>query len=258
VAGASGGGSSPARCPEGNDSASDPDPVEVGAITAQLVDEHGEPTSAGLVQVCGKDVCTQAKVGENGKLSERVDATRDTPAVKYGDGFEWAKLTRLLAEGDNDLGTLVTVRLPAYEDSAALEPGRSASSAGVTLALAKGARVEENFLDYESEEQRGFRAAALPALALEQQGSGFVQAYALSPLETRICPSPALTLENTAGLAPGTELELYLLGLDVAEEFAPYATWHRIGEGAVSEDGGSLSFPDGVPVLTAVAVKVKE
>lgn len=261
---ASGGGSSGSggkgleRCPAGTNPSRDPNPVEVGAISGLIVDEQGEPTAAGLVQVCGRDVCTQANVGSNGRLSENVGDTRDTPAVKYGDGFEWAKLTTLLGAGDNDLGTLVTVRLPAYESGAALTPGSSSSSGGVALTLSESAHVEVNFLDYEGEEQQGFRAAALPPAALEQLDESFVQAYALSPLETRICPAPALTLENTADLEPGAELELYLLGLDVEEEFAPYAGWKKIGEGAVSEDGATLDFPDGIPVLTAVGVKVKE
>jgi hypothetical protein len=211
-----------------------------------------------LVQVCGKDVCTQANVGESGQLSESVGDTLDTPAVKYGDGFEWAKLTTLLREGDNDVGTIVTVRLPAYEDARALTPGSAASSGGVTLTLDAGAHVDVNFLDYETEAQQGFRAAPLPEAALEQLGQGFVQAYALSPLETRVCPAPALSLENTAGLEPGTELTLHLLGLDVEEEFAPYAGWRQVGEGVVSADGGTLEFPEGVPVLTAIGVKVKE
>lgn len=256
--GSSAGGSASVRCPEGTNPRSDPNPVEVGVITGLIVDEQGAPTSAGLVQVCGKDVCTQANVGASGKLAETVGDTRDTPAVKFGDGFEWAKLTALLSEGDNDVGTLTTVRLPAYEDAAALTPGESASSGGVTLTLASDAHVEVNFLDYETEDQQGFRAAALTEDALTQLQQGFVQAYALSPLETHICPSPALSLENTSGLEPGTELELFLLGLDVEEQFAPYAAWQNIGEGAVSEDGTTLEFPEGVPVLTAVGVKVKE
>lgn len=232
--------------------------MEVASVTGQIVDERGQPTSAGLVQVCGKDVCTQADVGKSGKLSETVGDRRDTPALKYGDGFEWAKLTTLLSEGDNELGTLVTVRLPAFEDAAKLTPGGAASSGGVTLTLDASAHVDVNFLDYETEEQRGFRAAPLPAAALEQLAEGFVQAYALSPLETQICPPPALRVENTSRLSPGTELELYLLGLDVEERFAPYAGWRKVGEGAVSADGETLEFPEGVPVLTAVGVKVKE
>jgi hypothetical protein len=256
--GAGGSGNEPKRCPPGDNEPSAANLVEVGRITGQIVDEEGAPTSAGLVQICGKDVCTQADVGSSGRLSEDVGDVRDTPAVKYGDGFEWAKLTRLVQDGDNDVGSLVTVRLPPFEDAPALTPGEAVSSGGVTLTLDASARVEVNFLDYETEAQQGFRAAALPAAALEQLPLPFVQAYALSPLETHVCPSPALTLENSSGLEPGTELELYLLGLDVEEEFAPYATWSRVGEGSVSADGKSLEFPGGVPVLTAIGVKVKE
>ncbi len=251
-------GSAPVRCPAGANTRSEPNLVAVGNVRAQLVDEQGAPTNAGLVQVCGKDVCTQATVGADGKVSQSVGDTRDTPALKFGDGFEWAKLTVLLAEGDNELGTLTTVRLPPYADSAPLLPGEEASSSGVTLRLDDNARVEVNRLDYEDEAQQGLRAAELPPAALEQLGQGFVQAFALSPLETKICPRPALILQNTNNLPPGTPLELYLLGLDVEEEFAPYASWHKVGEGAVSADGDMLQFAEGIAVLTAIGVKVKE
>src|ERR1041384_3701612 len=97
----------------------------------------------------------------------------------------------------------------------------------------------------------------MPEGALELPDPEFVVGYALSPLETRICPNPALSLDNTPSLATGTELELYLLGLDAEEEFVPYARWQKVAEGRVSDDGSSLEFPDGVPLLTAVAVKVK-
>lgn len=253
-----GGGKAPESCPEGDNPPSAPKLLQVDTIVGQIVDEAGEPTSSGLVQVCGKDVCTQANVGASGKVSETVGDTRDTPALKYGDGFDWAKLVVLLEEGDNDVGTLVTVRLPAFEDAPALTAGASVTSGGVTLTLDETAHVDVNFLDYETEEQQGFRAAPLPAEAVAQLGQGFVQAYALSPLETHVCPSPAISIENTAELEPGTQLELYLLGLDVEEAFAPYAGWRLVGEGTVSEDGATLSFPDGVPVLTAIGVKVKE
>jgi hypothetical protein len=82
-------------------------------------------------------------------------------------------------------------------------------------------------------------------------------AFALAPLETVICPSPALSIENTAELAAGTELELFVQGLDVSEEWAGYARWQKAGEGSVSDDGATLEFPDGVPVLTAIGVREK-
>ncbi|HEY6078106.1 MAG TPA: hypothetical protein VIW29_04850, partial [Polyangiaceae bacterium] len=97
----------------------------------------------------------------------------------------------------------------------------------------------------------------LPEAALAQLDQGFVLGFALSPLETRICPSPALSIDNSAELGAGSELELYVLGLDVGEAWAPYAGWQKVGEGAVSEDGATLEFPAGLPLLTAIGIKEK-
>jgi hypothetical protein len=132
------------------------------------------------------------------------------------------------------------------------------SSGGVTLTLAANARVDVDFLTYENESQQGFRAAALPEPALAQLKQGFVAGYALAPLETRICPSPALSLENSSALAAGTVLELFMLGLNVTEEWAPYGRWLKVGEGLVSDDGKTLEFPEGVPLLTAIGVREKK
>lgn len=247
-----------ATCPKGENPPSERRPENLGTISGHLVDEQGEPTSAGLVQICGKDICHNADVGSSGKLAYTVDETLDAPACKWGDGFDWAKLALPLGSGDTDLGTLTAVRLPDYADSPPLKAGTRVSSGGVTLTLAEDARVEIDALDYETPEQRGFRAAALSGQALEQLGQDFEIGFALSPLETQICPSPALRLDNLTSLEPGTELELYLLGLDVKEEWAPYGQWLKVGEGVVSDDGQTLDFPDGVPVLTAIGVKVKQ
>jgi hypothetical protein len=246
-----------ASCPKGQNPRGDAQPVPLGSVSGQIVDEQDQPTSSGLVQICGRDICINARVGSNGKLAEAIDKTLDTPACKWGDGFDWAKLALPLDAGDSDLGTLTAVRLPDYADSVPLEPATSASSGGVTLTLDAKAAVVVNTLDYETQEQQGLRAVELTGAALTQLGQDFVEAFALSPLETRICPSPSLSLSNSAELAPGTELELYLLGLDVDEAWAPYGRWLKIGEGSVSEDGQSLDFPDGVPLLTAVGVKVR-
>ena len=101
-----------------------------------------------------------------------------------------------------------------------------------------------------------FPATELTEAALTQLKQDFVAGFVLSPVETRICPSPFLTLENTAALPPGTKLELFVLGLAVAEHLAPYGQWQSVGEGQVSDDGATLEFPDGLPMLTAVAVRV--
>jgi hypothetical protein len=256
-AGASGGGPQLESCPPGTNPKSDPKPTELGLVTGQIVDEQGEPTSAGIVQVCGRDVCINARVGSNGKLAEDVKQALDAPACKWGDGLTWGKLAVPLEAGDTELGTLTAVRLPDFADAAPFEPGSSVTSNGVTLTLDKTARVEVDTLSYEDETQRGFRAAALPPAALALQQPELAAAYVLSPLETRICPSPALRVENSPGLAPGAALELYVLGLSVEEAWAPYGHWQLVGEGQVSDDGTSLDFPEGLPLLTAIGIREK-
>jgi hypothetical protein len=257
-AGSGAGGSSVLEsCPAGPGYETETEPVQVGVVSGLIVDEQGEPTSSGLVQVCAKDLCINANVPDTGELSEAVRQLMDAPACKFGNGKVWGKLAIPLAAGDTDLGTLTTVRLPDYADAAPLTPGRTATSAGVSLTLAEDAVVEIDTLTYEDESQYGLRAALLPPAALEQLKQGFALAYALSPVETHICPSPALSLENSAELEPGAELELFVLGLDVLEAWAPYATWQKVGEGVVSEDGRTLEFPNGVPILTAIGVKAK-
>jgi len=251
-------GATPERCPDGTNPRGDAKPVDLGIVSGQLVDEQGDPTSAGLVQICGKDICINAKVGSSGKLAENVGQTLDTPACKFGDGLTWGKLALPLDSGDTELGSLTTVRLPEFSESVAFVPGESITSGGVTLHLDAKASVEVDTLTYEDDSQRGFRAAALPEAALAQLKQDFVAGFALSPVETRICPSPALSLENTANLPPGTALTLLVLGLDVSEHLAPYAAWQEVGEGHVSDDGATLEFPDGLPLLSTLAVRVKE
>lgn len=256
-AGGGGDGNGPKSCPVGPGRETATDSVFVESVSASIVDEQGEPTSSGLVQVCGKDQCINANVPETGKLAQSVMSSMVAPACKFGNGKAWGKLAIPLAAGDSDLGTLTTVTLPPFSAGVALEAGKPASSGGVTLTLSDDAHVEIDTLTYEHESEFGFRAAPLPEAALEQLGQDFVLGFALSPVETRICPSPALSVENSADLPAGTELELFIHGLDVLEAWAPYAGWQKVGEGSVSDDGQTLEFPEGVPLLTAIGIREK-
>jgi len=252
----------PAECPAGTNPPSPQNLVTLGLVSGQLVDEQGNPTSAGLVQICGKNLCINARVGADGKLAEDIAEAMnpepmDAPACKFGDGLSWAKLAVPLAAGDTELGTLTTVSLPDFADSVPFTPGATISSGGVTLTLAADASVEVDTLTYENEAEQGFRAVALPEAALLQLDQGFVAGFALSPVETRICPSPALSLENRVDLAPGAALELYVLGVNVSETLVPYGQWQQVGEGQVSEDGATLEFPEGLPLLTAIGIREK-
>ena len=254
-------GTTPLDCPSGPQRNGAPDPIEVGTVTARFVDEHGEPALVGRVQICGIDICRDATTNTSaaGELVKVMSEAVDAPACKFGDGLDWAELLVPITAGDNDLGTLVTARLPDLASAERFAPGRRVSSNGMTLTLAEDAYVETNTLDYETDEQQmSFRAVELPADALSQLQQDFVVAFGVSPLETTICPNPKLTMENNTALPPGTELELYILGLNAAGRWAAYGTWHKVGEGRVSDDGASLDFADGVPVLSAIGVRVKK
>jgi hypothetical protein len=257
TAGAGGSGSAPESCPAGPGRETTGDAIFIGNVSGRIVDEQGQPTSSGLVQICGKDQCINADVPETGELAQRVMSSMVAPACKFGNGKSWGKLAIPLATGDTDFGTLTTVTLPPFSAGAALEAGKSVSSGGVTLSLSDDARVEIDTLTYEDEREFGFRAARLPESTLEQLGQGFVLGFALAPVETHICPSPALSIENSTDLPAGTELELFIHGLDVLEAWAPYAGWQKVGEGSVSDDGQTLDFPEGVPLLTAIGVREK-
>lgn len=251
------GGGAPQACPAGPGRETVTEDVDVGVVSGLIVDDRGEPTSSGLVQVCSKDRCINADVPDTGVLMHRVNGSMNAPACKFGNGKAWGKLAVPLGPRDTNLGTLIAVRLPPFSEAAALEPGGAATSAGVTLTLSNDAKVEVDTLTYEDASEHGFRAAQLPDAALEPLGQDFALGFALSPVETHICPSPALSVENSTALPAGAELELYVLGLDVLEAWAPYAGWQKVGEGVVSDDGQTLEFPDGVPVLTAIGIREK-
>ena len=251
------GGVEPASCPDGPDRTTDTEVVTVGLVQGQIIDETGEPASSGLVQVCGKNICINADVDDSGKLYATINKELDAPAVKYGDGRTFGKLGFPIDGGDSELGTLTTIRLPSFDEGVPLTPGETATSAGVSLALAADAQVEVDILTYEDETEHGFRAAMLPAEALARLDPDFVLGFAVAPVETHIGPNPSLTIENKTELAPGTQLELHILGLDVLEEWAPYAGWQYVGDGQVSDDGATLEFPDGVPLLTAIGIREK-
>jgi hypothetical protein len=87
---------------------------------------------------------------------------------------------------------------------------------------------------------------------------GFELAYGLAPLGTTFCPPAKISLKNTLDWSPGTEVEVFVQGLDVTEKWAPYATWLMVGEARVSSDGSSIdSTSGGIPILSSIALRRK-
>src|SRR5689334_21177990 len=140
--GKAGSSTTPQTCPDGPGASSDTEEVEVGRVEALIVDEQGEPTSAGLAQVCAKNVCYDVSITPAGQLVQDVNGPMEAPACKLGDGRAWGKLAFPFGEGDTDLGTLIAVALPDFADGAPLVAGEAATSAGVTLTLDASAAIE--------------------------------------------------------------------------------------------------------------------
>ncbi|MFO7181366.1 MAG: hypothetical protein DIU78_021870, partial [Pseudomonadota bacterium] len=67
---------------------------------------------------------------------------------------------------------------------------------------------------------------------------------------TRFCPPAALSIDNHLGWPAGTDVEVWLHGVDIAEEWAPYGGWAQVSAARVSDDGERIETTEpGLPVL---------
>jgi hypothetical protein len=230
-------------------------------VSAVVLDTSGEPVSELLAQVCGTDLCINAQTDQLGAVRVTADELITKPAFKYGDGVTHAKFAQPLASGVNELGNVTTVAFPALSLGAPLVPGASSASGAVTLTLQPGTVVEIDPFDYPELEQQTFRAAVMPALsapAAVDETLGLELIVALAPVQTTFCPAAALAVDNQAGWAPGSAVEFFLHGVDIEEQWAPYAGWAKVSDGTVSADGARVetSLDGGIPVLSVVGVRL--
>jgi hypothetical protein len=233
-------------------------------VSATVIDENGAPVPHLLAQACGTNVCVNGSTDANGVVIIDTDAKEQKPAFKYGDGKTHAKFA-LPLRGDSpisvDLGEQRTVAFDPPESGAELAPGKLASSRGVELLLASDANpVKPDPFEFDTPDLRKFRAAAVstldaPAAVDTSLGLGIL--YALTPSGAALCPPAKLTLPNSANYPAGSAVELYLHGIDVAEDWAPYGGWAKVSDGMVSADGKTISTTEqgGLPALSAIGVR---
>jgi hypothetical protein len=218
------------------------------------VDLEGEPVSNELVQVCGLDLCTNGQSGADGGVVITPAQQFLEPAFKFGEGRESARFASLLPdERELDLGVVRTVRLPDVETAVPLVAGDKVEYGGFALTLAPGTEIWIDPLSFRSPLEKGLRAVLVPlelAPDVVAEGPGLELVYATTPVETRFCPAAGLAIDNTEGWAPGANVEVWLHGVDIAEEWAPYGGWARVSEARVSDDGERIETTDpGLPVL---------
>jgi hypothetical protein len=241
--------------------------VNVLHISATVVDEHGRPVPNMWAYACGTNVCIKGTTDTNGKVFIDTDSQQVKPAFKYGDGRTHAKFALLLA-GDQpvniDLGEQRTVTYARAASDDVLTPGSTASSAGVELRLAADANpVEPDPFDYDTDDRRMFRAAAVPTQNLPAAvptSLGFGMLFALTPSGTELCPPAALTVPNSANYPAGSLVEIFLHGTDILESWAPYGGWAKVSDGVVSEDGNTVSTVEGggLPALSVIGIRLAQ
>ncbi len=261
--GAGTGGAGPTCAGPGHSSS--PAKQDVGKVTVRLVGLDGKPAADVEVYVCGIDLCTNPKATD-ASGSAILDATglpMKQAAFKFGDGWQWGKFAQPLEPGTLDFtfDGAVAPRLPA--DGPVLAPGAVATSGGATITLDAASSVTFDELVYDTPEKQQLRAVRVPA-GKDPPGVdpslslGIV--YAAGPISTVLCPAAKLSVPNDAGWDAGAAVELFVHGADGAtEEWAPYAGWVKVGEGAVSADGKSVETAagSGLPVIATFGFRKK-
>jgi hypothetical protein len=261
--GTGGSGAAPS-CPPGPGYGGNEKALAVGVVTVKLVDQAGNPAVGVPVFVCGTDICTApAKSGADGGASIPANQTLKAPAFKYGDGLEWTKFAQPVPAGDTAVGTVAALKLPALGTGDMFAVGASVKSNGVTIDVPAGGSVTVDTLTYEDPTTQTFRVALLPAGAVVpaiDPTLGLEIVYGAAPMETEFCPPATLHVPNTAGWTAGAAVELFIHGLDVGQELAPYGGWAKVSDAAVSADGKEIVTADGqgIPLLSTFGLRLKK
>ena len=233
----------------------------ISEVDATIDDTDHAPLANVPVQIRGLNIAESATTDSTGHVTVSSAQSFQEPAFVYGDAITQVELDIQLTMATTSLGTLVTTTFPAQGE--AIVPGQASVSGGATLATPADAAIVIDTLTYENADQQRFRAAALPiadqTALLANAPTGIALLYGLSPLETTICPRASLTLPNSANWAANAAVEFYVNGLDVTEQWSPYAGWAKISDGVVSADGTTVSTvaDDGLPILETIGVRLK-
>jgi len=234
-------------------------------LSATVVDAASKPVSGVIAQACGTNICLNGTTRADGSVDiDNKPVAMTKPAFKYGGGQAYAKFALALTGVtiDVDLGEQVTFAFDPPEMGSPLEPGKTAVSRGFSVTLPAGAApVEPDPFDFDTPDLKKFRAVEVPvakAPAAVDPSLGFGMVVALTPAATVLCPAAALSVPNLPAWPAGSRVEIFLHGVDVGEEWAPYAGWARVSGGAVSADGKTImTDPDGgLPALSVIGIRL--
>lgn len=230
----------------------------VTSASATITDPAGAPLSGVVTFIVGLDLASNPMfTATNGTVAVHSPASQlRHPVFSFGDALTFARLEIPFTTPTMSLGALVTARLP--QSGAALQPGATATSGGVSIAIAAGATVGIDALTYDNPDKQQLRAVDLPvaqeAAVVTSSGLGLELLFGVSPAGTTFCPSATVTVPNDAGWPANAAVEFYIQGGDVEQQWAPFGGWAKISDGQVSADATTVSTTpgEGFPFLDAL------
>lgn len=233
-----------------------------GTVSGKVVDQNGMAVAAQPIFICGLDICSPpGKTAADGTIAISTNLMMKKAALKFGDALHYAELAIPLASTMESYGTVATAKLPS--PGAAITAGTDAVSGNVTVSVPAGATVQFDELVYTSPDQQTLRIAEIPVgmakPVIDASGFAFEELFGLAPAGTTICPAAKVTVPNSASWPAGTTVEFYVMSVDVAQQYAPYAGWAKASDGAVSADGKTIVTADGqgMDYLDVFAIRKK-
>lgn len=250
----------PAQCDPGPGYATPAEPQLVASLSATLVDLDEQPLVDEMVQLCGTDVCVAGTSSANGGVVMGSTQPITKPAFKFGEGKQSPRFALLLPEEEEvDLGTVHTVRLPPMASGVPLVAGEEASSGGVHVFPAAGSSIKFDKLTFSLPEEQRFRAVRVPHEELPElvdPALNFDVVVATTPTDTLFCPPAKLSVDNDDAFAPGTTFEVFLHGVGIEQEWAPYGGWAKVSDAEVSADGARIETTSpGLPLLGVIGLR---
>ena len=227
------------------------------STTALIVDLSGVALAGLRAQTCGLNLCISDVTNENGRVFTENPQTLVQPAFKYARGVDFVELAIPLPDTPrHELGGVVTARFPGLSEAQALLTGERAESSGVAVSLPVDGVALVDKISFRDDEQL-FRAVAFPVseLGAVAGAHSFELAFGTTPVNTTFCPPAAMSFPNVYDWAPGTEVELWIHGVSVREDYAPYGGWELASLAVVEAGGARIETLEGVAALSLFGLR---
>jgi hypothetical protein len=253
-------GTCPGQCPSAPGYGGGETALAVTSVSATIRDLGSAPVASLPVAIVGLELAFTGVTQSDGSVTVSAGHTLHRAVFRFGDALTYPMLDVPLTMATSTFPALVTGAFPVT--GVALQPGTTATSNGVSVAVAAGADVAIDTLTYDTPDKQQFRAVVLPvaqeSAVVGPSGLGLGLLVGVAPAGTFICPSATVTVPNAAGWSAGAAVEFYLLGNDVGQGWAPFGGWAKLSDGHVSGDGTSVSTDPGAgfPVLDVFGVRL--